>query len=311
MPVKKFFLVAAVLTCGMLGVASRAQQTAPANPAAAHPAPAASTAPQTAVQKEVEAYLRHLYAFGPDVQLTVSAPKDTAVAGLQEVTIDLTTAGNTESAKFYVSKDGKYLVRGEISDLAKDPLAENIAQLDTKDAPSLGDPNAPITLVEFSDFQCPVCRSLHDVLRGLLANYPQVRVVFKDFPIEVLHPWARTAAIAGRCAYQQDPKAFWKMYDAIYDSQELISTENAWTKMAEFAGKAGLNADAFRVCMASPEAGAAIDASRANGQRLEVNSTPTMFVNGRRLIGADPRTLEQYIQYEIAQQKQTKSPAKK
>ena len=74
--------------------------------------------------------------------------------------------------------------------------------------------------MEYSDFQCPVCRSLHDALRGLLPNYPQVKVVFKDFPLETLHPWARTAALAGRCAYQQDAKAFWKLYDLIYDNQD-------------------------------------------------------------------------------------------
>ncbi len=254
--------------------------------------------------------MRHLYAFGPNVQLTVSAPKDSEVPGLLETTVDLKDGENSQSAKIYVSKDGKYLVRGEVSDLTKDPLAETRALLQIKDAPSLGDPKAPVTLVEFSDFECPVCRSLHDVLRGMLANFPQVRVVFKDFPLESLHPWARTAALAGHCAYEQDPKAFWKVYDLIYDQQELISAANAWTKMTEFAGQAGLNAEAFRGCMVSPEAGAAIEASKTNGQQLEVGSTPTIFVNGRRLVGADPHLLEQYIRYELAQDKSAKSADK-
>jgi protein-disulfide isomerase len=197
-----------------------------------------------------------------------------------------------------------------LSDLAKDPMAENRAHLQTKDSPSLGPADAPVTLVEFSDFECPVCRSLHDALRGLLPNYPQLRVVFKDFPLEQIHPWARTAATAGRCAYQQDPKAFWKMYDLIYDGQELISAENAWGKMTDFAAQTGLNADAFKACMASPEAAAAVDASRENGVQLEVGSTPTMFVNGRRIVGADPHTLEQYIKYELDQRKAQKSAVK-
>jgi len=273
-------------------------------PAPATPSSKTSTgAPPTALQKSVEAYLRNLYAFGPNVQLTVSVPKESEVPGLLETTVDLKDGENSQSAKFYLSKDGKYLVRGEISDLSKDPLAETRALIQMKEAPSLGDPKAPVTLVEFSDFECPVCRSLHDVLRGMLPNYPQVRVVFKDFPLESLHPWARTAALAGRCAYQQDPKAFWKVYDAIYDQQEVISAANAWAKMADFAAAAGLNPDKFKACMASPEAAAAVDASRTNGQQLEVNSTPTIFVNGRRLVGGDPHLLEQYIKYELAQQK--------
>jgi protein-disulfide isomerase len=296
---------AAVLIC--LPALVQGQTTAPASSAGK----TASGAPPTALQKSVEAYLRHLYAFGPTVQLSVSVPKESEVPGLLETTIDLKDGENSQSAKFYLSKDGKYLVRGEVSDLSKDPLAETRSRIQMKDAPSLGDPRATVTLVEFSDFQCPVCRSLHDVLRGMLPNYPQVRVVFKDFPIEVLHPWARTAALAGRCAYQQDPKAFWKVYDAIYDQQEVISAENAWSKMADFAGQSGLNPDAFKACMASPEAAAAVDASRANGQQLDVNSTPTVFVNGRRLVGADPHALEQYIQYELAQQKPTRDTDKK
>jgi protein-disulfide isomerase len=281
---------------------------APARPSSANKA---SVASPTALQKHVEAYLRNLYALGPNVQLTVSVPKESEVPGLLETTIDLKDGENSQSAKFYLSRDGKYLVRGEVSDLTKDPLAETRAHIELKDAPSLGDPNAPVTLVEFSDFECPVCRSLHGALRGLLPNYPQVRVVFKDFPLESLHPWARTAALAGRCAYQQDPKAFWKVYDSIYDQQELISASNAWSKMTDFAADAGLNAETFKACMASPEAAAAIDASRANGQRLEVNSTPTVFINGRRLVGADPHILEQYIQYELAQQKAAKDTVKK
>jgi protein-disulfide isomerase len=308
--VKISLTVTALLALGLLAPVTDAQ-TAPDNPpVAGRPAPSAPSA-ETPLQKNIEAYLRNLYAFGPDVQLTVSPPKETPVPGLLETSVSVKTGEGAEDAKFYVSKDGKYLIRGEVSDLAKDPLAQNRALIDMKDAPSLGDPKATVTLVEYSDFECPVCRSLHDVMRGMLRNYPQIRVVFKDYPIEVLHPWARTAALAGRCAYQQNPAAFWKIYDSIYDNQEIISAENAWMKMAEFAGQAGLNPDAFRACMASPEAGAAIDASRANGQKLDVNSTPTIFVNGRRLVGADPHLLEHYIQYEIARQKPTKDPEQK
>jgi protein-disulfide isomerase len=278
-------------------------------PAAATSASKNSTAaaPPTALQKSVEAYLRNLYALGPNVQLSVSVPKESEVPGLLETTVDLKDGENSQSAKFYLSKDGKYLVRGEISDLSKDPVAETRTRIDTKDAPSLGDPKAPVTLVEFSDFECPVCRSLHDVLRGMLPNFPQVRVVFKDFPLDSLHPWARTAALAGRCAYQQDPKAFWKVYDAIYDQQQVISASNAWSKMTDFAAAAGINAEVFKACMSSQEAAAAVDASRANGQQLEVNSTPTVFVNGRRLVGADALVLEQYIRYELAQHKPAKN----
>jgi protein-disulfide isomerase len=272
-------------------------------------APAGQPAGQ--IQKTVEVYLRNLYAFGSDVQVTVSAPKESQVPGLLETDVAVKIGDNTENARFYVSRDGKYLVRGEISDLSRDPLADNRAKIDFRNAPSMGNANAPVTLVEYSDFECPVCRNLHDVMREMLPRYPQVRVVFKDFPLDSIHPWARTAALAGRCAYQQNAEAFWKMYDAIYDGQEVVSAANAYTKMTDFAGQAGLNVDTFKSCMAGPEATAAVDASRANGLQLEINSTPTIFVNGRRLVGADGRTLEQFIQYELARQKSSNDGAKK
>jgi len=290
----------------MMGLTTRASG-AP-QPQAASAAPSGTG--QLPIQKTVEAYLRNLYAFGPDTEVKVGAPKDIGVEGLQEVDIEVKVGENHETGKVYVTKDGKFMFRGELSDLSKDPLAENRAQLQTKDSPSLGPANASVTVVEFSDFECPVCRRLHDSLRTLLPNYPQVRVVFKDYPLEQIHPWARTAALAGRCSYQQAPAAFWKMYDLIYDSQDVISAENAWGKMTDFAAQAGLNPDAFKACMAGPEAGAAVDASRANGVQLEVGSTPTIFVNGRRIVGADARTIEQYIKFELDQRKAQKTAGK-
>jgi protein-disulfide isomerase len=265
---------------------------------------------QSSIQRTVEDYLRNLYAFGPETSVKVAPPKDIGIEGLLEVDVEIKLGENQQTGKVYITKDGKYMFRGEISDLSKDPMAEARAKLQTKDSPSLGPANAPVTLVEFSDFECPICRSLHDALRGLLPNYPQVRVIFKDFPLEQIHPWARTAALAGRCAYQQDPKAFWRLYDLIYDNQDIISAENAWSKMADFASQSELNPDTFKACMASTEAGAAVDASRANGVLLEVNSTPTVFINGRRLVGADPQLLEQYIKYELDQRRAQKSVGK-
>ena len=272
---------------------------------------ASSGASATQTQKTIEAYLRNLYAFGSDVKVVVGPLKETPVEGLLETNIDVTIGDNKEAVIFYVSKDGQFLFRGELSNLAKDPLAENRARIQMNDAPTLGDPRAPVTLVEYSDFECPVCRNLHDMLRGMLANYAgKVRVVFKDFPIEQLHPWARTAALAGRCAYRQSPSAFWKMYDFIYDNQEVISASNAWSKMADYAGQSGLDPDALKSCMSSQDAAAAVNASRSNGELLEVNSTPTVFVNGRRMVGADQRLLEQYIKYELARQSAGQSTSK-
>jgi len=297
---KTLVRLSAILATMMVAVTAKGQQPT-----------GAATAASTQTQKNIEAYLQNLYAFGQDVKLIVGPLKESPVEGILETNIDVTIGDNKENAKFYVSKDGRFLFRGEVSDMTKDPLAENLAQIRMTDAPSLGDPKAPVTIVEYSDFECPVCRNLHDALRGILPNYSgKVRVIFKDFPLEQLHPWARTAAIAGRCAYQQKPEAFWKVYDLIYDNQEIISAGNAWTKMVDYAGQSGLDAEAFKSCMASPESGAAVNASHDNGENLEVNSTPTLFVNGRRMVGADAHLIEQYINYELAKVGANKSAKK-
>src|SRR5208283_197910 len=102
-----------------------------------------------------------------------------------------------------------------------------------------------------------------------------------------------------------------KVYDLIYDNQDLISASTAWDKMLDFAGRSGLNTDAFKSCMASPQAAAELDASFANGQLLEVRSTPTIFVDGRRISTADPHAIEQYIDFDLAQLKAAKTPPKK
>src|SRR5215467_8788937 len=293
--VKRLLKLTAILSASLLGAATPAQQPKPSSASGNSSLAASST------QKEIEAYLRNLYALGPAVKVTVGPLKPSPVEGVLETDIDVVIEGNKQTVKFYVSKDGRYLLRGELSDMTKDTLAENMAAIHMSDSPALGDPKSPVTIVEYSDFECPVCRSLHDALRNLLPNYAgKVRVIFKDFPLDQIHPWARTAAVAGRCAYQQKPDAFWKLYDLIYDHQEIISAANAWGKMVDYASQSGLDADAFKGCLASPEAGAAVNASHANGEKLEVTSTPTVFVNGRRMVGADANLLQQYINYELA-----------
>ena len=267
---------------------------------AQQPPAAPATSP---LQKSVETFLRNYYALGSDVTITVGTPKPIGATGLSELPIEVKSPDGSDTVKMYVTSDGRYLVRGEVSDLTVDPNAENRSKLKLSDSPVLGDPKAPITIVEFADFECPVCRNLHDALRGILPNYPQVRLIFKNFPIDSLHPWARTAALGTHCAYQQDPKAFWKLYDLIYDNQELISAADVYQKMLDYAGRTGLNVDSFKSCLAGPDALAAVNADMENGKLLEVRSTPTLFVNGRRLVGADPHAVQQYIDYDLAQMK--------
>src|SRR5580698_2204408 len=129
--VKKSLTITAILGISLTAPIARGQQ-----PQATAATPASTG--QLPIQKTVEAYLRNLYAFGADTIVKVAVPKDIGVEGLQEVDVAVKVGENEQTGKVYVTKDGKYMFRGELSELAKDPLAEARAQLQTKDAPSLG-----------------------------------------------------------------------------------------------------------------------------------------------------------------------------
>ncbi len=288
-----------LLSAPNLGAQSR-PATSPKK--SARPAPATKVPATGPIEQKIEAYLRNVYAWGPSFQVKVGPLKDASVAGFYEVPVQVTMGGQSDSIVVYVSKDGRYLLRGDMQDMTTDPLAANRAQIRLANNPSKGPADARVVVVEYADFQCPSCRQLYQTLRAIEPNYPQVRVVFKDFPLTQVHPWAMTAAIAGRCAYMEKPDAFWKLHDLIFDNQEFISPENVWQKMLDFAGQAGLNSEILRTCMASQQATQAVLANLKEAQALKITNTPTVFVNGRRLVGGDPTFLEQFIQYELTTQ---------
>jgi protein-disulfide isomerase len=252
------------------------------------------------VQKHIEVYLRNLYAWGPAFSVKIGIPTDPPEAGFYRVPIQVTYGGQSDTAEMYVSTDGRFLMRGELNDMRGDPFASARSHLHVDGNPSVGPADARVTVVAFSDFECPHCKQLCETLKAIEPLYPQVRFVFKDFPIEQIHPWAMTAALAARCAYMHNPSDFWKVHNAIFDSQETLKADNAWDKMLELASEAGLQPESFRSCMASPEAKRAIEANQTDGRALHLASTPTVFVNGRALVGGARELLEQYINYELA-----------
>jgi len=262
------------------------------------PQAAAPAAP--AVTQRIEAQVRRLYALGPSFQVRAKEPKPTPIEGILQVEVEVTLEGQTDTVAFYATRDARFLLRGELIDTAGDPFAQAKSLITTDNSPSKGPANAKVTVVEYSDFQCPTCRAMSNVLRSVVPLYPNVRFVFRDFPLVQIHPWAETAHKAARCAYKTSPASFWKMHDAIFDRQEIISPATVYTTMLDLAAQAGANPDAVRACMATPDVQAEIQAGIAEGMSLKIANTPTTFVNGRRVIGADRQTLEQMIQYELA-----------
>ncbi len=294
---RRLAILAVTIWMGYGGAVAQSKKPAQGSSKAA---PAGAARMATPLQKKIEAYLRRLYGWGPDFHVKVGLPAPTVAAGYSQVQVEITLEGQTQSAVFHVSADGRHLLRGDIHDMSGDPFAANRAAIRIQGSPARGPATARVTVVEYSDFQCPSCREMNRALRQVLPKYPQVRFVFKDFPLIQAHPWAMTAAKAGRCVWQQKPEAFWKFHDDVFDQQESIKPDSVWQKMIDIAVDAGLDEQAFRACVSSPETQQAVQASIDEAMRLNVGNTPTTFVNGRRIVGPDQRLLEQLIQYELA-----------
>ncbi len=136
-----------------------------------------------AIQQKLEAYLRNIYAWGPTVKLTFPEFVPASVDGMYKVTVTVAFGDQSDKAVFYVSKDGRYMMRGDVEDLNGDPLADARKQINLDNSPSKGPADAKIVMVEYADFECPSCRAAEPGVRSIEAKYPQVRVVFKDFPL--------------------------------------------------------------------------------------------------------------------------------
>jgi protein-disulfide isomerase len=263
----------------------------------------------------MEAYVRHLLAVIPEVQVKIDDPKPSGTPDLQEVDVHFNYQGRTQDETFYLSRDGQHIIRGVVYNLGQNPFQEDLAKLKTSGAPSFGPANAAVTVVEFGDFECPNCKEEAKTLRdNVPSQFPtQVRVVFKDFPLEQIHPWAKAASIAGRCINQQSPAAFWKYHDWIYEHQTEITPDNLKTQVMDFAKTAqDIDGLQFGRCIDTKATEADVDASISEGHSLHVDATPTVFLNGRRLIGNYPwQNIEQIINGELNYQKTAQNSAPK
>ena len=166
----------------------------------------------------------------------------------------------------------------------------------TKGFPSLGPADAPITIVEFSDYQCPFCRRWHEeVYEPLLAAYPgKIRMVYRHLPLTSIHPDAQAAAEAAMCAGDQD--AYWTFHNKLFSSDSL-STQT----FLQYAQDLSLNAEQFQSCITERKYKDAVEADSDFAVNLGIRSTPTFFINGLAVVGAQPlEVFQQVIDKELA-----------
>jgi len=151
------------------------------------------------------------------------------------------------------------------------------------DDPALGNANAAVTLVEFSDFQCPFCARVMPTLKRVRETYgDRVRIVWKDFPLTSIHPQAFKAAEAGQCAREQGK--FWELHDRLFANQQALQPDS----LKKYAAESGLDAAKFNACLDTAKYGDRVQEQMGVGTRLGVSSTPAVFVNGRLVSGAQP-----------------------
>lgn len=162
------------------------------------------------------------------------------------------------------------------------------ARLELSERPYLGSPSAPVTIVEFVDFKCPFCRQADPIMYQVAKNFPkQVKIIFRHFPLESIHPGATRLAILAQCAHEQG--AFWQTNNVLFENQDKISNAVTDDEVADIATKAQLDLSLLRSCM--KEGGAAdqvVRADFAEGVFDSVKATPTYFVNGDKADGVVP-----------------------
>lgn len=196
----------------------------------------------------------------------------------------------SRSIALYLSPDQRFLTP-ELLDTESDRLlggrhSEIRTQTDLLRDPSPmeGTKDAPVTVVEFSDFQCPLCRRLSEFISDLGSDRDKVRIVFKQFPLPN-HTWARRAALASICANFQGNKMFWSLQEFFFNHQDDITADNLEAKIAVFRKQNGLNEDAFHNCMIGKDAEGILLRDETLARRYRVDGTPIVFINGIRTTG--------------------------
>jgi len=271
-------------------------QTAPAKSASPKPAEKATASGSVNLPSEatVDSFLHQQFGYEADLTWKISSIKPSAVAGLAEVNVVLASPQGQQLTRFFVAPDGLHALVGEIIPFGARPFEPAKQVLDKGiSGPERGPKDAPVTIVEFGDLQCPACKAAQPTIEALVAAEPNARFVFQNFPLE-MHNWAAKGAAYADCVGRASNDAFWKFISKTYETQSDITAENADEKLTAIADGVGLKGTDIAACAVKPETKAHVDASLALGKSVDVTGTPTLFINGRRISSFDPHLSDVY-----------------
>ena len=242
------------------------------------------------VKHRVISQIRSRFSIPAKVGIAIADPIVTDMPGYDSLKVTFTGDQGNESHDFLISKDRKTLARFEKFDVSQDFMS----RISLTGRPVRGNPNAKVTVVVYDDFQCPYCGRMYNTVFPEIFNQykDKVRFIFKDYPLQEIHPWAMHAAVDANCLAEQNTDAYWDYSDYIHANQRPISgnsQEEAFNNLdnaaREQASKHHLDLATLQSCFKQHEE-AAITASIAEGDKLGVESTPTMFVDDVKYLGA-------------------------
>ena len=264
------------------------------NPASAPAASANQIDP--ALKRKIELQIRNRFSnLPPSVTFDIHDRKVSDLAGWDQLTVDLITARGKQPITLYISQDNKQLAHIERFNLENLPGSD----IKTEGRPVRGNPNAKVAVISFDDFQCPYCAVMHQKLFPTLLNEygDRVKFIYKDYPLESIHPWAVHAAVDANCIGEQKSEAYWDFADFIHAKQQTISKNDKGERRPqaeqlsrvddaarESAKKFNLDSEKLNACMKKQDE-TAVRASMKEGDALNVDGTPTIFVNGERIGG--------------------------
>jgi len=234
-------------------------------------------------EETVNAFLQATFGYQPQVTWKIADIKPAKAKGLAEVDVVLINPQGQQQSVFYVTPDASHAVVGQIIPFGPQPFEADRKVLAAKaTGPSRGPADSPVMIVEFSDMQCPHCKAAQPTIEKLLQDEPNAKLVFENFPLP-MHDWAQKAAAYNVCVAKKSPDAFWKFSGSVYDEQANITLASADEKLSALADKAGVKGSEIAACAAQDDTIGHVQGEVLLGQSLEVNATPTLFINGRRI----------------------------
>ena len=256
----------------------------------------------------VNSFLKQLWGYDPNRVWQVEAVQKTKVPGISHVVVYVGERGSEkiQSTQFLVLPDQKHAIAGDtVINFGATPFADDRAILLARaTGPAHGAASKDLLLVEFSDLQCPHCKEAQSKMDQLLADFPSARIVYQNFPITELHPAAFLASAYSLCVAQQKPDAdnaaFFSYVQAVFDTQAALTADNTVQTLNNAVIKAGLDSAKVAACADTQPIKDAVNADIKLANDMVVESTPTLYVNGRPVpLGDIPyETLKTIVNYQ-------------